>query len=84
MEHNPIADMQEQLEVNRMRWGGSPPTPAEHLLILVEEVGEIAHALQGGNGVYQWPPSYTVDAYEEIIDTAAVLLEMAYECKRAL
>lgn len=84
MERDPIADIREQWETNRLRWGAHSPTPAEHLLILTEEVGEIAQAMQKDGAFYGWPPAYNQDVYEEIIDSAAVLLEMAYECQRIL
>ena len=70
-----------QREANRERWKGYLRTPAEHLLILTEEVGEVARAMQDSkdNG-YQWPPEYNSIVYRELVDVGAVVLAMMEEC----
>lgn len=80
MEREPLHDTQTQWAKNQARWKGYARTPAEHPLILTEEVGEIARAMQGGVGEYRWPPEYNPAVYHELIDAAAVLLAMAFEC----
>ena len=76
--------LQAQRERNRERWGHYTRTPAEHLLILVEEVGEVARAMQDGKHGYQWPPDYNGIALQELIDVGAVVLAMMEECEAAL
>jgi NTP pyrophosphatase (non-canonical NTP hydrolase) len=71
-----------QREANRERWKGYLRTPAEHLLILTEEVGEVARAMQDGKtpAGYQWPPQYNNIVYRELVDVGAVVLAMLEEC----
>lgn len=74
-----------QREINRERWGGYQRTPAEHLLILTEEVGEVARAMQYGKQTgYQWPPEYNSIVYRELVDVGAVVLAIMEECEASL
>lgn len=87
MEREPLHDIQEQWAKNQDRWKGYTRKPAEHLLILTEEVGEVARSMQSEPAIddmHVWPPEYTEDTYHEIIDAAAVLLAMAFECREAM
>jgi hypothetical protein len=72
-----------QRERNRVNWVGYERTPAEHLLLAQEELGEVARAMQFGPGpvAYQWPPAYNANVYDELVDLGAVVLAMMEECQ---
>ena len=73
----------DQAENNLLTWGEYERTPAEHLLILMEEVGEVARAMQTAPTSYQWPPAYNEAVYAELIDVGAVVLAMMRDCAEA-
>jgi len=75
-----LSRLEDRAEANREKWAGYHRTPAEHLLILIEEVGEVARAMQEGNGGYDWPPAYNAAVYQELADVGAVVLAMMGEC----
>ncbi|MCA1788746.1 MAG: hypothetical protein LC667_02495 [Thioalkalivibrio sp.] len=79
---NHFEEIVEQMEENRRRHGGfSQHTPSEQLVVLMEEVGEIARALQEpGDGFYIWPPEYSDAVYRELVDAGAVILAMMEQC----
>ena len=79
-----LSNIAAQREKNRERWQDYTRTPAEHLLILTEEVGEVARAMQDGKHGYQWPPAYNGIVYQELVDVGAVVLAMMEECEAAL
>lgn len=70
-----------QFVANQKRWAGYSRTPAEHLLILTEEVGEVARSMQTFEEDYCWPPRYTPTTYDELVDAGAVILAMMAECE---
>ena len=78
-----LAAIKMQEERNTYRWSDYTRTPAEHLLILTEEVGEVARAMQGG-AEYTWPPVYSKEVYRELVDVGAVVLAMMKACESAL
>jgi hypothetical protein len=65
---------------NREHWSNHPCTPAEHLLIAAEELGEVARSMQERGDFYQWPPMYGPESYAELVDLGAVVLAMMLEC----
>lgn len=76
--------IQQQERRNREKWKDYHRTPAEHLLIATEELGEVARAMQGGEAeAYIWPPQYGPGVAEELIDLGAVVLAMLMECELA-
>lgn len=79
-----VANLCEQRERNRRRWADYRRTPAEHLLILTEEVGEVARAMQDSARGYQWPPAYNGIVYQELVDVGAVVLAMLEDCAEAM
>lgn len=79
-----LAAIVEQHEHNCERWNGYECTPAEHLLIATEELGEVARAMQTNMLGYQWPPAYNEDVYRELVDLGAVVLAMMKACESAL
>ena len=79
-----LGDISRQYEHNRGKWGHYQRTPAEHLVIAMEEIGEVARAMQGDGDVYRWPPQYDERVYEELIDASAVLYAMALDVRNAV
>ena len=75
-----FVDVDTQRRENKAKWGHYHRTPAEHLLILTEEVGEIARSMQTSGAKYVWPPQYGPDTYAELVDAAAVILAMMEDC----
>lgn len=76
-------DIERQVRKNAHIWGGYERTPAEHLLIATEELGEVARAMQTPDpvgGRYQWPPQYSSRVYAELVDLGAVIVAMMQEC----
>lgn len=70
-----LAAIREQYERNLADWAGYTRTPSDHHLILVEEVGEVASAMQD-----TWPPAYNQNVMRELVDAGAVVLAMMVEC----
>jgi NTP pyrophosphatase (non-canonical NTP hydrolase) len=68
---------------NQRKWAGYHRTPADHLLIAAEELGEVSRSMQTFEGRYVWPPRYTPTTYEELVDLGAVVLAMMNECEPA-
>jgi len=67
---------------NDQRWAGYERTPAEHLLIAAEELGEVAEAMQSDSvGGYRWPPEFSDQVYEELCDLGAVVVAMMRRCR---
>jgi NTP pyrophosphatase (non-canonical NTP hydrolase) len=79
-----LLPLKKRAEQNATKWADFTRTPAEHLLILTEEVGEVARAMQTGYDGYQWPPAYSHDVMRELIDAGAVVLAMMIACGEAL
>ena len=75
-----LAAIAAQVSKNREDWAGYTRTPAEHLLLCSEELGEVARAMQKNMLGYQWPPAYTADVYQELVDLGAVVVAMMMEC----
>jgi NTP pyrophosphatase (non-canonical NTP hydrolase) len=77
-----LAAIKSQAAENAERWAAYERTPAEHLLLLIEEIGEVANSMQGTRDHYLWPPAYTRWTVEELIDAGAVILAMLLNCPR--
>ena len=77
-----LMDMWDQCSANEERWAHLKRTPSEYMVIAMEELGEVARAMQGDGGEYQWPPVYSERVYEELQDLGAVVLAMMVEVRR--
>lgn len=72
--------LQERVKQN-MKWGIQRHGHGDWLMILTEEVGEVAEAMQKVKG---WgKPSDADDLYEELIHVAAVASAIAEQVKEA-
>lgn len=72
--------LQERVKQN-MKWGIQRHGHGDWLMILTEEVGEVAEAMQKAKG---WgKPSDAEDLYEELIHVAAVASAIAEQVKEA-
>jgi len=68
-----LEDVFEERRAQLLKWGEQTHTPADWLTILVEEVGEIGHAINEGD-----LPNYR----EELVQTAAVCIAMVESIDR--
>ena len=75
--------LEDKAKENAERWSEFERTPAEHLLIATEELGEVARAMQGTRW-YTWPPEYNEKVYDELVDLGAVIVAMMGECEREI
>lgn len=74
-----LSDVNEERERQNQKWGLQRHPMGDWLKILVEEVGEVAQAMQVGDVSYK--DSDASDLYKELIQTAAVAVAIAEHVK---
>ncbi|MDQ0269963.1 hypothetical protein [Cytobacillus purgationiresistens] len=74
-----IDDVAKERVRQNQKWGVQRRSDGDWLKILIEEVGEVAQAMQNGR---EWSKeSDASDLYNELIQTAAVAVEIAEQIK---
>lgn len=70
-----LSDINTERDVQDSKWGKQRHTMGDWLKILIEEVGEVAQAMQIGDVCYK--DSDANDLYKELIQVAAVAAAIA-------